>query len=168
MGTAYRPAYSTQRNCRTFAPHAAISSISSYLITGIRRAAGTILGSAVKMPSTSVYISQTSAFSATASATAERGDVLAVGGDTLEPGHDRDRPVGESAADPAGGHVDDPGPAVDVVGDHAGLGPGEGTRRQAQVGDRHREQRHRDPLAGGQKHVEFPGGGQRADPPGQI
>ena len=38
MGTSYRRAYSTQRNCRTFAPDAAISSISSYLIAGIRRA----------------------------------------------------------------------------------------------------------------------------------
>ncbi len=54
MGMAYRRAYSTQRSCRTFAPDAAISSISSYLITGIRRAAGTILGSDVKTPSTSV------------------------------------------------------------------------------------------------------------------
>ena len=54
MGTLYRRAYSTQRNCRTFAPDAAISSISSYVIAGIRRAAGTILGSAVKTPSTSV------------------------------------------------------------------------------------------------------------------
>ena len=52
--TFSRLAYSTHRRCRIFAPQAAISSISSYEIRGIRRALGTIRGSAVNTPSTSV------------------------------------------------------------------------------------------------------------------
>ena len=50
----YRLAYSTDRRCSTFAPHAAISSISSYVMRSSRRAFGTIRGSAEKTPSTSV------------------------------------------------------------------------------------------------------------------
>jgi hypothetical protein len=53
-GTAYRRAYSTQRSISTFAPLAAISSISSNETWAILRASGTIRGSAVKTPSTSV------------------------------------------------------------------------------------------------------------------
>ena len=52
--TSSRRAYSTQRRCSTFAPEAAVSSISSYEMDGMPRAPGTIRGSAVKMPSTSV------------------------------------------------------------------------------------------------------------------
>ncbi len=54
IGIRYRLAYSTQRSIRTFVPQAAISSISSYEMRGIRVAPGTIRGSAVKTPSTSV------------------------------------------------------------------------------------------------------------------
>ena len=54
MGTLYRRAYSTQRSISTFAPAAAISSISSKVTVSSRRALGTMRGSAVKMPSTSV------------------------------------------------------------------------------------------------------------------
>ena len=53
-GMPYRRAYSTQRRCSTLVPLAAISSISSLVIRSIRRAVGTIRGSAVKTPSTSV------------------------------------------------------------------------------------------------------------------
>jgi hypothetical protein len=52
--TPNRRAYSTHRRCRTFAPEAAISSISSVEMRSMRRALGTIRGSAVKTPSTSV------------------------------------------------------------------------------------------------------------------
>ena len=54
-----------------------------------------------------------------------------------------------------GRDVDDPGLAVRGVGDDAGLRAGERPGLVAEVGDRHREQRHRDPLAGGQQHVEL-------------
>ena len=54
IGMPYRRAYSTDRRCSTFAPQAAISSISSYVIVSSRRALGTIRGSAVNTPSTSV------------------------------------------------------------------------------------------------------------------
>ena len=54
IGRLYRRAYSTHRGISTFAPHAAISSISSYVIRGIRRAPRTSRGSSVNTPSTSV------------------------------------------------------------------------------------------------------------------
>ena len=37
-----------------------------------------------------------------------------------------------------------------------------------EVADRHREQCHRDPLAGGQQHVELAAGGQRGDLLGEV
>jgi hypothetical protein len=52
--TPNRRAYSTQRRCSTFAPDAAISSISSVEMRSMRRAVGTMRGSAVNTPSTSV------------------------------------------------------------------------------------------------------------------
>ena len=88
-------------------------------------------------------------------AAAERGDVLGVLGDALEPGHDRDRAVADRGLDPARRDVDDLGLAVRRVGDHAGLGAGERLGGVAELGDRHRDQRHRDPLAGGEQHVEL-------------
>jgi hypothetical protein len=54
IGTPNRRAYSTHRNISTFAPPAASSSISSYVICLMCWASGTIRGSAVKTPSTSV------------------------------------------------------------------------------------------------------------------
>ena len=53
-GRLYRRAYSTQRSISTLAPHAAISSISSKVTVSSLRALGTIRGSALKTPSTSV------------------------------------------------------------------------------------------------------------------
>ena len=46
MGMSERRAYSTQRRCRTFAPAAASSSISSYDTRSRRRALATMRGSA--------------------------------------------------------------------------------------------------------------------------
>ena len=54
MRTPWLRAYSTLRSCRTPAPDAAISSISSKETTGSLRAFGTIRGSALKTPGTSV------------------------------------------------------------------------------------------------------------------
>src|SRR3954462_13120777 len=70
MRTPWLRAYSTERNCSTPAPEADISSISSNETTGSLRASGTIRGSALNTPATSVEISHTSAPSAAASATA--------------------------------------------------------------------------------------------------
>ena len=68
--TPWLRAYSTERSCSTPAPDADISSISSKVSTGSLRASGTMRGSALNTPATSVKISQTSAPSAAASATA--------------------------------------------------------------------------------------------------
>ena len=54
MRTPWLRAYSTERSCSTRAPEAAISSISSNETTGSLRASGTIRGSALKTPATSV------------------------------------------------------------------------------------------------------------------
>ena len=101
-------------------------------------------------------------------AAAHRGDVLGRLRHALEAGHDRDRAVGQRAGDAARLDVDDPRPAVRRVGDHARLRPGERARLEAEGSDRHRQQRHRDPLAGGQQHVEFARGRQRAHLAGQV
>ena len=42
-----------------------------------------------------------------------------------------------------------------VVGDDAALAAGEADRRHAQLVQRHRQQRHRDPLAAGEQHVQL-------------
>ena len=52
--TPWVRAYSTERSCSTLAPEAAISSISSKLTWGSLRASGTIRGSALNTPATSV------------------------------------------------------------------------------------------------------------------
>ena len=88
--------------------------------------------------------------------------------DALEAGDDRDAPVVERLRDPARRDVDDPRLAVRGVGDDAGLRAGERARLVAEVGDRHREQRHRDALAGGQQHVELARGRQRGDLLGEV
>ena len=52
--TPWLRAYSTERSCSTLAPLAASSSISSYETAWSLRASGTIRGSAVNTPATSV------------------------------------------------------------------------------------------------------------------
>ena len=101
-------------------------------------------------------------------AAAEGGDLLGLLADALEAGHDHDVALVDRAADPTGRDVEDLGLAVDVVGDHAGLRAGERPGREAEVGDRHRNQRHRDPLARGQQHVELTRRRQRAHLGGEI
>ena len=102
-------------------------------------------------------------------AAAQRGDVLGVLGDALEAGDDRDRAVADRV--PRSG----PGvmsmilalpcaesvitPACEPVNDCA-LWPS--------CGDRHREQRHRDPLAGGEQHVELARRRQRRHLLGEV
>ena len=119
------------------------------------------------MPSTSVKISQTSASRAAAKATAvvsepPRPSVvisLVVPAHALEAGHDRDVALVQRRADPVRVDVDDPGLAVDAVGDHAGLGAGEGLGGGAELVDGHGQQGHGDAFAGGEQHVHFAGRG---------
>ena len=77
----------------------------------------------------------------------------------LEAGHDGDVALVQRGADAVRVDVDDPGLAVDAVGDHAGLAAGEGLGRGAELVDGHGQQRHGDALAGGQEHVHLAGRG---------
>ena len=52
-------------------------------------------------------------------------------------------------------HLDDARVDVTIVGDDARLAAGEADRVAAELADGHRQQRHRDALAGGQQHVEL-------------
>jgi hypothetical protein len=86
----------------------------------------------------------------------------------LKAGDDRDRPGVEGAADASRRDIDDPGFPVRTIRYHAGLGAGERAGLVAQVGDGHGQQRHGDPLAGGQQHVQLAARRQRTDLLGQI
>ena len=77
-------------------------------------------------------------------------------------------PSSSAVAQPAGRDVDDPGPAVHRGGEHAGLRAGVRPGLVPEVVDRHRQQRHRDALAGGEQHVQLAAGRQRADLVGQV
>ena len=128
------------------------------------------------MPSTSVSISQTSASSAAASATAvvsepPRPSVVISLVSWLTPWKPATStmwPSARAVVDAARGDVDDPRLAVRRVGDHAGLRAGERPRLGAEVGDRHRDQRHRDPLARGEQHVHLARRAARADLLGEV
>ena len=61
----------------------------------------------------------------------------------------------ERLVDAAAAHLDDARPAVARVGDDPRLRSGERDRLAAEVVDRHREERDRDPLARGEQHVEL-------------
>src|SRR4051812_6693173 len=91
-------------------------------------------------------------------APAQRGDVLGVLADALEAGDDDDRALVQRLPQPARGDVDDPRLAVAGRGDDARLRAGERARLVAVRGDRYRQQRHRDPLARGQQHVQLAAG----------
>ncbi len=88
-------------------------------------------------------------------AAAERRDVLRRLAHALESGDDGDVAVVEGGADPPRSDVDDPRLAELLIGDDSGLGTGERLGFEAEVGDRHREHGHRDPLSGGEEHVEL-------------
>ena len=65
------------------------------------------------------------------------------------------RPRESSSCTRYGPHLDDARVYVPIVGDDAGLAAGEADGVAAQFADRHREDGHRDPLAGGEQHVEL-------------
>jgi hypothetical protein len=81
---------------------------------------------------------------------------------------DRNGPFVECVANPAGGHVDDAGLAVPGIRDHAGLAAGERARVVPHAADRHRQQCHRDALAGRQQHVELAGRRNRRHLVGEV
>ncbi len=118
-------------------------------------------GSAVKTPGTSVKISQASAPSAAASATAvvsepprPRVVTSCVDVETpWKPGDEHDPVLGECLADPAGPHLDDLRLRVGPVGDDPGLRARERDGLVAEIVNRHRAERVRDPLAGRDEHV---------------
>ena len=83
----------------------------------------------------------------------ERRHVVGRRVDALEPGDDGHGALRDRLPDAAGRHVDDAGLAVGLVGEHARLLARERLGVDAQVVDRHGQQRHRDPLAGGQQDV---------------
>ena len=64
--------------------------------------------------------------------------------------------------------LDDARLAVDRRGEHAGLRAGERLGLVALRVDRHRQQGHRDPLAGGEQHVELAPARHRDDLLGQV
>ncbi len=101
-------------------------------------------------------------------AAAQGGDVLGVLADALEAGDDDDRALVQRGPQPARGDVDDPRLAVAGGGDHPGLRAGERPRLVAVGGDRDRQQRHRDALAGGQQHVQLATGRVRGDLRGLV
>ena len=82
----------------------------------------------------------------------ERRD-LVLDRDALEAGDDADLAGGERLADPIALDLEDLGLAVCRVGDDPDLAAGEALGVDAEVGERHAQQRHRHPLAGGQQHV---------------
>ena len=92
---------------------------------------------------------------------------LAVHGDALEPGDHRHPAGGQRRPQAVAPHLEDLGPGVGGVGDHAGLAAGVGHGVHAQVGQGHAQEGHGDALAGAQQHVDLAVGLDRAHVAGQ-
>ena len=101
-------------------------------------------------------------------AAAEGGDLLGSLADALEAGDDHDVLLAERLGDAAGRDVDDLGLAVGGVGDDPGLAPREGAHAVTEVGDGHRDERHRDALPRRQQHVHLTRGRDGADLLGEV
>ena len=86
-------------------------------------------------------------------AAAERGHVVRRGRDALEAGDEHDLVLRQRGVDALGADLDDLRLGVRRVGDDAGLRAGERDGLVAEVVDRHRAERVRDPLAGRDEHV---------------
>jgi hypothetical protein len=86
----------------------------------------------------------------------ERGHV-ALHRHPLEAGHHRHAAVVQGLPQPVGPDLHDLGPGVDGVGDDAGLAAGVRGGVDAEVGQRHAQQGHRDALAGAEQHVDLAG-----------
>ena len=79
-------------------------------------------------------------------ASAEGGDVL-LRRDALEARHHRHDAIGDRRGEPVRPDLEDLGSGVVGVGDNPGLAASERRRLDAEVGQRHAQQAHRDPLA---------------------
>ena len=164
-------AYSTDRSCSTRAPEAAISSISSKETYGSRRAsvdeprigAEHAAHVGVDLADLGAQRGGDRDRGRVRAAAAERRDVAAVARDPLEPGDEHDPVLVERVANAIGAHVQDPRLGVRGVGDDPGLRPGQRDRVVAEVVDRHRAERARDPLAGREQHVHLPRRGRVGD-----
>ena len=88
---------------------------------------------------------------------AHRGD-LAVGADPLKAGDDGDLALGERLAHAVAPDLDDLRLAVDRVGDDPDLAAGQADRLDPELGERHRHERRRHPLASREQHVHLSAG----------
>ncbi len=91
-------------------------------------------------------------------AAAAEGRDLSRAADALEAGDDDDVARLEGFAHAVGADLEDARVGVAVVGDDAALAAGEGDGGAVLGRERHAEQRHRDPLADRQQHVELAAG----------
>ncbi len=88
---------------------------------------------------------------------------LALGADTLEAGDDDDAPLTQGLLDACGAHLEDACIGVMRVGDDAALRAGVRNRSVTELVQRHRQERHRNPLARREQHVELARRGRVAD-----
>jgi hypothetical protein len=96
-------------------------------------------------------------------APSQRRDLLRPRVDALEAGDDHHLALGDGLPHPAAGDLRDLRRSVLGVGEDARLAAGEAHRPDPACLDRHGGQGHRDPLPGGEQHVEFTGGWHRTD-----
>src|SRR5699024_3084518 len=99
---------------------------------------------------------------------AERGDVLGLPRHTLEPGDECDVSLVDSLAHAARRDVQDPRVPVYRGCRDTRLRTGERPRLGTLRGDRHRDQRVRDPLTRGEQHIHFALGWGRIHLPGHV
>ena len=86
----------------------------------------------------------------------EGGDLLVIA-QPLETRHHGDLAVVEGAPHTLGGDPGDAGLGVGAIGAHADLGPGEGSRLEAEGVQCHGQERDGLLLAGGEQHVQLAG-----------
>ena len=101
-------------------------------------------------------------------AAAERRDLHRVAREALEAGDEHDLALVERVLDPVAPDLADLGLHVRGVGEDAGLRARQRDRLLAEVVDRHRDERARDPLPGREQHVELPHVRRRRDLMGEI
>ena len=91
-------------------------------------------------------------------APAEGGDLVRRCDTPWKPATTGTLPAASAVADPVALDLEDLGLAVDGVGDDADLAAGEADGLDAEVGERHAQQRHGLALAGGEQHVHLAAG----------
>ena len=162
MRTPWLRASSTERSISTFAPDAAISSISSYETTrelarvrddprvggeDARHVRVDLAGAAERGGERDG--------GGVGAAAAERRDLHRVAREALEAGDEHDLPLLERGADAVAADLADLRLRVRGVGEDPRLRARVGDGLLAEVVDRHRDERARDPLTGREEHVEL-------------